>query len=109
MWRTRNRKNIDGVVDVGANSDLHKSFDIVTKFVDDYCSYGYDAFERRNSSEYLLEKKDRLVASEMERYYQLAKNTLADNKNLFEMIVESLMEKKTLTCRDIAAIKDKLI
>lgn len=30
-----------GETDTGANNDLHRAFDIVSRFVDNYCAYGF--------------------------------------------------------------------
>lgn len=94
-----------GLADIGCNSDLHKAFDLVMEFVDNYCSYGFDAFEENNSSGYLLEKRDRLVAEEMDRYYMQAKQIIVENRALLDMITQELVEKKTITYRDIRAIR----
>lgn len=37
----------------------------------------------------------------MERFYQLAKQLLIDNKELLQLVADSLLEKKTLTYNDI--------
>ena len=78
------------------------------EFVDDYCSYGFDAFEGNNSSGYLLEKRDRTVAEEMNKYYRQAKQIIAENRELFDTIVRELIEKKTLTDRDIKVIRERM-
>ena len=45
--------------------------------------------------------KERKIAIEMERFYQLAKQLLIDNKELLQLVADSLLEKKTLTYNDI--------
>lgn len=97
-----------GVADVGCNADMHKVFDIVSEFVDNNCAYGFEAFEGNNSSEYLLEKKDRLIAAEMERYYQRAKQIIAENRAFLDAIVDALEDRMILTYKDIQGIKNKL-
>ena len=97
-----------GLADIGYNSDLHKAFDHVMEFVDNYCSYGFDAFEGNNSSGYLLEKRDRMVAEEMDKYYRQAKQIIVENRVLLDMITQELVEKKTITHRDIKAIRAKI-
>ena len=79
---------------------------MVEKFVDHFCAYGFAAFEDHNSSDYLLEMKDRMVAMEMERYYQLAKKILIDNRAFFDAMKTELVQKYILTCKDIAAIRE---
>ena len=69
--------------------------------VDDCCVYGFDTFEMHNTSDELLRNKERKIAIEMERFYQLAKQLLIDNKELLQLVADSLLEKKTLTYNDI--------
>ncbi len=95
-------------VDVGANSDLHRAFDIVERFVDNYCAYGFDKFERHKSSNNLLSRKEDMIFSETERYYKQAKDLLYKNKDFLNEVAHSLIEKRTLRAKDIAEIKQKL-
>jgi cell division protease FtsH len=97
-----------GLVDMGTNNDLRGAFNLVTEFIDDYCSYGFDAFERNNSSGYLLEKRDRMVADEINKYYGQAKQVIAENRAFLDMITQGLVEKKTLTRKDIEIIRDRV-
>ena len=97
-----------GVADVGCNADMHKVFDTVTCFVDDYCTLGFETFEGNNPSGYLLEKKDRLIASEIERYYQIAKRIITENRAFLDAVVAALMEHNTVTYREMQRIKEKI-
>ena len=97
-----------GVADVGCNADMHKVFDMVAGFVDDNCTLGFESFEGNNSSGYLLEKKDRLIASEIERYYQIAKRIIIENRVFLDAVVNALMEHKTVTYREMQKIKEKV-
>ena len=45
-----------GEADMGANDDLHRAFDIVKRFVDDYCSYGFGYWVDRDNSQTLIAK-----------------------------------------------------
>lgn len=100
---------IYGVTDTGTNGDLHKAFTLVAKFVDDFCSYSFDSFVGHHSSEHLKENRDRRIAYELERYYQVAKQILAENRAFLDALVDELMEKRTLTCRDVERIKKAII
>lgn len=97
-----------GDSDTGCNSDLHRAFDIVERFVDNYSNFGFDKFERNNSSPILLEKKETFIHSELERYYTKAKRLIVENKAFFDEVVNQLMKKKTLAKNDIQAIKKNL-
>ncbi len=86
-----------GTVDTGANSDLHRAFDIVHRFVDDYCSSGFDKFLfDRQSSDALLGRRDSQVAAEMERYYARARQLLIENRKKLDVLTACLVEEKTL-------------
>ena len=99
---------IYGTFDPGCIDDLQRAFDLVTTFVDNYCAYGFDAFEGCNSSQYLLENKDRKVAKEMDRYYRKSKQIIAENRDFFDRLVKELIENKTLTKKAIRNIRDKV-
>lgn len=96
-----------GVSDVGCNSDLNNAFHKVRCFIDNWCTQGFDAFELHNVSEYLLETRDRIVAAEMEKYYQTAKRLLIENRSFLDTVVAALIEKQTLTCEDIRRIREE--
>jgi ATP-dependent metallopeptidase hflB4 len=100
---------IYGTFDLGCDGDLHKAFDLVTTFVDNYCAYGFDAFEGCNPSQYLLESKDRKVAEELDRYYRKSKQILAENRDFFDDMVKELLEEKTLTKKQIRGIRDSVV
>ena len=51
--------------------------------------------------------KDRMIAMEMERYYQTAKKLLIENRVFLDAIKVELVEKQTLTCKDVALIREK--
>lgn len=96
-----------GVVDVGANNDIHRARDIVERFVDNYCSYGFDkfAYARAHSNEFIA-KQENLIFSEMERYYQLSKKILIQNREFLDKLASALIEKETLITEDIKKIKE---
>ena len=94
--------------DVGSNNDLHRAFNIVTRFVDDYCCYGFQYFEGicgRVEGNSVLESKQKLVALEMEKYYQQAKKILIDNRQFLDKLTDALVENKVLVYGDIQNIK----
>ena len=94
-----------GVVDTGANSDLHRAFDIVHRFVDHYCSYGFGQFvlDRQCSNE-VLERRDSRIAAEMERYYAETKRLLWENKSKLDRLIAQLVEEKTLLGEQVRKI-----
>lgn len=97
-----------GEADMGCNADLHKVFDMVEEFVDNSCTYGFETFETCSSSQFLLEKKDRLVASEVDRLYKQAKKIIVENRTFLDAVVSALIEKETITYRDLQEIRKEL-
>ena len=94
-----------GTVDTGANSDLHRAFDIVHRFVDNYCSHGFGQFViDTTSSDGLLDRRDSLVAAEMERYYAKVKQLLVENRDKLERLSASLVQEKTLLGDEVQQI-----
>lgn len=86
-----------GTVDTGTISDMRRAFDIVHRFVDDYCSYGFDKFVfARDPSNDTLARRDAQVATEMERYYAQVKQLLVENRDKLETLTARLVEEKTL-------------
>ena len=100
---------IYGTFDLGCIDDLQRALDLVTTFVDNYCAYGFDAFEGCNPSQYLLESKDRKVAKEMDRYYRKSKQIIAENRGFFDAMVQELLKEKTLTKKQIRSIRDSVM
>ena len=98
-----------GVADVGCNTDMYKVFGIVENFVVDNCTMGFEAFERCESSGYLLEKKDRLISSEMERYYQISKRIIAENRPFLDAVIDALLDHKTITYRELQNIRKEYV
>ena len=95
-----------GDVDVGANNDIHRARDIVERFVDNYCSYGFDRFEfQHNHSNDLMVRRESLIFSEMDRYYQMTKKLLIQNREFLDKLVNALVEKETLVTEEVQKIK----
>lgn len=97
-----------GILDVGSGRDVSRAFDIVNRFVDDYCAFGFHAHTDLNISNYQMENRDHLKNGEMERYYQMAKQMIIDNKAFVEAVVAALLERRTLTGKNVAAIKNSI-
>lgn len=95
-----------GKIDVGVKSDMGRVFNIVERFVDDYCSYGFEnyVFNRFHSNE-LLSRRETQITSEVARYYQIAKSILVGNRNFLDKLATKLMQEKTLTRKQIQEIK----
>lgn len=97
-----------GEADVGCQSDLMTAHNIVEDLVDDFGTLGFETHTGRNSGGYVYEKKDRLIATELERYYREAKRIIAKNRVFVERVREELLIHHTLTYRDMEMIRTEL-
>ena len=95
-----------GEADTGANNDLHRAFDIVQRFADNYCSYGFDYWTERDNSNALMTRKEDRVVADMENYYTKAKKIIVDNRVFLERLAKRLQEKDTLVSSEIKEIKE---
>lgn len=103
---------IFGVGDTGCRCDIRDAIKIITRFVSDYCFYGFNSFNSINGeceSDYILENRDRIISEELDKYYRQAKQIIIENRELFDILTRELIERKTLTHKDIVAIKEKCI
>ncbi len=99
-------ETVFGETDVGANSDLHRAFDISVRFVDDYCSNGFDRWlQGREYSNGAVERRDMQLSFEIEKFYQKAKKILIDNREFLDKLATALMNKDILTSAEIQTIK----
>ena len=95
-----------GEVDVGASNDIQRAITIAERFVDNYCCFGFDKIEfRDNSSNDLLSRKEIIIFNELEKYYQEVRKMLILNREFLDKVAQNLVEKETLTCKDVKAIK----
>ena len=94
-----------GEVDVGANNDLHRAFNIVARFVDDYCSYGFSYWLDNECSDYRQARREDAISEEMEKFYRKAKKILIDNREFLDKLAKELIAKKTLLQKDVAEIR----
>ena len=97
-----------GMVDVGCADDLSAAFRRVERLVDNFCAYGFDAYEDPHSSETLKAKKEQRIAEKMAEYYQAAKSLLIENRSFLDKVTEELMRKKTLRQADIKEIRARI-
>ena len=86
-----------GEVDTGSVSDMRRAFNIVHRFVDDYCSYGFDkhVFDSQSSNE-VFDRRDSRVATEIKALYGKTKQLLETNKDKLYALIDRLVEEKTL-------------
>ena len=97
-----------GTVDPGCTSDINRAYKVVSRFVDDYCSFGFGNSEGVNelgNSDQLLSRKELLISYEMEKFYRKAKKLIIDNRPYLDRLAKELAEKKVLTYKRVKELK----
>lgn len=96
-----------GVSDVGCSYDVKRAFDIVKRFVDNYCTYGFNTHEgfSHKEPESLEQARATIISYEMERYYQQAKKLIIENRDYLDSVAKELFDKKVLLARDVQRLK----
>ncbi|MCR5066980.1 MAG: AAA family ATPase [Erysipelotrichaceae bacterium] len=99
-----------GITDVGCNDDLNRAYDIVSRFIDNYCSYGFNNWEgiceHLGNSDGLMSRKETLVSFEMSKYYQKVRRMLIENRPFLDKLAETLMKDKVITYHTVQNIKN---
>ncbi len=80
----------------------------VRNFIDDLCMRGFDTFDYGDVSNDTKALSDQKVAVETERYYQEAKRIVAENRLFVGAVMAGLLEKRILTQKEIAVIRDSI-
>lgn len=97
-------------VDMGTNRDLRVAYDSVACLLDNVAAYDFQSWCHGNeTSERVYEHLDDVKGAEMTRYYLKAKQILGKNRAFLDEMIEQLMEKKTLTYKDIKVIRNKYL
>ena len=84
--------------DVGTNSDIRMAYDIVSKFVDNYCMFGFNSWIRDSmeQSEKVKESKDTQINELITKYYNKARELLIKNRDILNKLAITLKDKKIL-------------
>lgn len=95
-----------GKQDMGAVADMQKAFSITANLMDDFVKYNFTRFNP--PSDNIRGRREMIAEADAMGYYKKACRIIVENRDLFDAILEELMEKKTLTYKDIARIREKL-
>ena len=98
---------VSGEIDMGCRSDLRNVFDLIDDAAD-LGIYGFENSNKYRDAEYEKEREVWTMSIEAERLYRKAKKIIIDNRAFLDAVVEGLLDKKTLTFRDIQDIKKDL-
>lgn len=97
-----------GIKEIGAEKDLDNAFEACSNLIENVCVRGSHlyAYNYRDSED-LLKRQEQAVAQEIERYYEMAKQILALNREFLDKTAAALVDKKFLLPDDIRKIKSK--
>ncbi len=95
-------------IDMGVNADLRAANDQMTSLLDNVAAYDFHSWcHGRETSKKVYDHLDTIKGAELSRYYYKTKQLLFNNRAFLEELIEKLIEKKTLSYKDIAPIREK--
>ncbi len=96
--------------DMGSREDLRGANDHMRRLLDDVASYDFLSWTHgEETSKRVFDHLDNAVGTELSRYYLKTKQLLGKNRAFLEALIEKLIEKKTLSYKDIAPIRDRFV
>ena len=99
-------------IDMGTNRDLRQAFRRVERLLDvaayDFHSW-VDDDPTSHTSHHVIDHFDIVKGAEMTRYYTMTKQILGKNRAFLDELIRQLLEKKTLSYKDIAPIREKYV
>lgn len=96
-----------GIQDYGSSGDLANALDYVKKFVMAKGLCGFQYYSLVRPSPELQYRQEQVVATEVEKYYHKAKETLSLNAEFFEKVASALSRKGLLSACDLQKIKSE--
>ena len=100
-----------GEIDAGVFHDLDRADRVLLRIIDDIASFDFQSWRREPgdvTSQRVIENRDAVKNAAMAHYYTKTKQILFRNREFLETVIEQLIEKKTLTYKDIAAIRERV-
>jgi cell division protease FtsH len=95
---------------MGVNRALHDANDHMRRLLDNVAAYDFLSWCHGNeTSQKVYDHLDNAVGTELSRYYLKTKQILGKNREFLEAIIEMLLEKKTISYKDIAPIREKFV
>ena len=97
-------------IDMGTNRDLHSAFRNVERLLDNIAAYDFHSWlHGEETSSNVVDRLDIVKGAEMTRYYTMTKQILGKNRAFLDELIRQLLEKKTLSYKDIAPIREKYV
>ncbi len=95
-------------VDMGAVSDLSCANEKMSRLLDSNVAYDFfSQYNEETASKEVLDHLNTVKGAELTRYYSKTKQLLGKNRAFLEELIEKILEKRTITYKDIAPIREK--
>ena len=94
-----------GKVDMCADRDLRRAFELVESLHNEFCAYGFGYNDGPVTSPFRLLRKEDRITAELELYYARAKKILVENRGFLETLAQCLIKKDTLISSEIQKIR----
>lgn len=99
-----------GEIDMGTNSDLREAYDDTAVLLDNVAAYDFQSWcHGHETSKRVYDHLDDVKGAEVARYYQKTKQIIMQNRAFLDALIEQVIEKKTLTYKDIAPLREKYL
>lgn len=99
-----------GEIDMGANRDMHKAFDLTRVLLDNNTAYDFGSWcHGEETSQMVYDNLDRATAFEITRYYQKVKQMIIENRTFLDEVINNLCKNRTISYKDIRIIKDGIV
>lgn len=97
-------------IDMGTNMDLRSAYDQVAGLLDNIAAYDFQSWcHGDETSQLVYDHLDTIKGAELSRYYLKTKQLLGKNRAFLEAIIDLLIEKKTISYKDIVLIREKYV
>ncbi len=97
-------------IDTGTSEDINNAYRHLGKMLDDVASYDFLSWsDYREASNNILDHLDQAKSVEIARYYVKTKQLLGKNRAFLEELIDLLIEKKTISYKDIAPVREKYV
>ena len=82
----------------------------MTSLLDNVAAYDFQSWcHGHETSQLVYDRLDTVKSAELSRYYLKTKQLLGKNRAFLEELIELLIEKKTISYKDIAPIREKYV
>ncbi len=99
-----------GNYDIGASNDYDRATDVIKRIIEEYDVYGTNEYHYWNFTRSMTsnDNANLLIRAKIEEYAFKARTILVQNKAFVDKMAALLLEKETITGKDVKVLKDEL-